>query len=37
MKIDDKVAIVIGGANGIGRASCKKLLDKGAKVFRLFT
>jgi NAD(P)-dependent dehydrogenase (short-subunit alcohol dehydrogenase family) len=29
---DDKVAIVTGGAKGIGRAITRKLLDKGSKV-----
>jgi NAD(P)-dependent dehydrogenase (short-subunit alcohol dehydrogenase family) len=32
MKIEGKVAIVVGGANGIGRASCAELLGRGAKV-----
>ncbi|XP_013422123.1 15-hydroxyprostaglandin dehydrogenase [NAD(+)]-like [Lingula anatina] len=32
MIIQDKVAFVTGGAQGIGRAICKALLTKGAKV-----
>lgn len=31
-RMDSKVAIVTGGARGIGRASCKLLADEGAKV-----
>ena len=34
MKIDDKIAVVVGGARGIGRAYCEALLAKGAKVSR---
>ena len=32
MKIDGKVAVVVGGARGIGQAYCEALLTKGAKV-----
>jgi NAD(P)-dependent dehydrogenase (short-subunit alcohol dehydrogenase family) len=32
MKLKDKVAIVVGGGNGIGRASAKLLAQEGAKV-----
>ncbi len=32
MQIKDKVALVVGGARGIGQAYCQALLEKGAKV-----
>ena len=32
MQITDKVALVVGGARGIGQAYCNALLEKGAKV-----
>ena len=32
MKIQDKVAIVVGAAQGIGKAYVEALLQKGAKV-----
>ena len=32
MKIEGKTALVIGGVQGIGKASVEALLDKGAKV-----
>ena len=32
MKIEGSVAIVTGGASGIGKAICEKLLQGGAKV-----
>lgn len=32
MKIEGTVALVTGGASGIGKATCRKLLQKGAKV-----
>ena len=33
MKISDCVALVTGGASGIGRGLCKVLLQRNAKVF----
>ena len=35
MKIEDKVAVVTGGAEGMGAAFCEALLRKGAKVWEL--
>src|SRR5690606_18894225 len=32
MRLDNKVAIVTGGARGIGRAVAERLLDEGARV-----
>lgn len=32
MKLDGSVAVVIGGARGIGKAYCVSLLERGAKV-----
>lgn len=32
MKINDKVAVVTGGASGLGKATVKRLVKKGAKV-----
>lgn len=36
MKIEGAVAIVTGGASGIGKAICEKLLQGGAKVSKPF-
>ena len=32
MKLEDKVAIVTGGARGIGAAVCRRYADEGARV-----
>mgnify|MGYP002255491460 CR=1 FL=1 len=32
MKIEGAVALITGGASGIGKAICEKLLQDGAKV-----
>ena len=32
MKLEDKVAIIVGGASGVGRASAVLLAEEGAKV-----
>ena len=36
MKIEGTVALVTGGASGIGKAVCKILLQRGAKVCEPF-
>lgn len=36
MKIEGGVALVTGGASGIGKAVCEKLLQGGAKVSKPF-
>ena len=36
MKIEGGVALVTGGASGIGKAVCEKLLQGGAKVRKPF-
>jgi len=32
MQIKDKIAVVSGGASGLGESTCKLLVEKGAKV-----
>ena len=32
MRMEDKVAVVVGGASGIGRATAHRLAEEGAKV-----
>ena len=31
-RLDNKVAVVSGGANGIGRAVCSRFVEEGGKV-----